>query len=89
MQVVFVDSSFNGVFRGHSAQRYGSIWVEKPAHMLVEKTNFCIRARRCIVGGTFAWLNASRKLSKEYDRCLRHANTWICLANIWWVLKFC
>ena len=34
VQVVFVDSSFHGVFRDHLAQRYG-IRVEKPTHELV------------------------------------------------------
>ena len=73
VQVVFVDSWFNGVFREHLAQRYG-IRVEKPAHVLVEKTNFCIHAWRWIVERTFAWLSANRRLSKEYERGLRHAN---------------
>ncbi len=76
------------IFRDHLAQRYG-IRVEKPAHVLVKKTNFCIHARRWIVERTFAWLSANRRLSKEYDRNLRHANTWITLANIKRVLKFC
>lgn len=44
-EVVFVDSSFNGVFREHLARYYG-IRVEKPAHVLVTKTNFCIHAWR-------------------------------------------
>ena len=88
VQVVFVESSFNGVFRKHLAHRYG-IRVEKPAHVLVEKTNFCIHAWRWIVERTFAWLSANRRLSKEYDRGLHHANAWICLANIRRVLKFC
>ncbi len=88
VQVVFVDSSFNGVFRAHLAQRYG-IRVEKPAHVLVAKTNFCIHAWRWIVERTFAWLSAHRRLSKEYDRTLRHANAWITLVNIRRTLKFC
>ena len=88
VQVVFVDSSFHGVFREHLAQRYG-IRVEKPAHVLVEKTNFCIHAWRWIVERTFAWLSANRRLSKEYDRSLHHANAWIYVANIRRVLKFC
>ena len=41
VQVVFVNSSFQGVFRQHLAQRYG-IRVEKPTRVLVRKTNFCI-----------------------------------------------
>lgn len=88
VQVVFVDSSFNGVFRQHLAQRYG-IRVEKPAHVLVTKTNFCIHAWRWIVERTFAWLSAHRRLSKEYDRTMKHANAWITLVNIRRTLKFC
>ena len=88
VQVVFVDRSFNGVFREHLTQRYG-IRVEKPVHVLVEKTNFCIHAWRWIVESTFAWLRANRRLSKEYDRSLTHANAWICVANIKRILKFC
>ena len=88
MQVIFVDSSFHGVFRGHLARRYG-IRVEKPAHMLPVETNFCTRAWRWIVERTFAWISAKRRLSKAYDRSLRHVNAWIPLANIQRLLKFC
>lgn len=88
VQVVFVDSSFNGVFREHLA-RYYAIRVEKPAHVLVRKTNFCIHAWRWIVERTFAWLDMNRRLSKEYDRTLRHANAWITIVNIRRVLKYC
>ncbi len=88
VQVVFVDSSFNGVFREHLARRYG-IRVEKPAHVLVRKTNFCIHAWRWIVERTFAWLDMNRRLSKEYDRTLRHANAWITIVNIRRIWKFC
>lgn len=88
VQVVFVDSSFNGVFREHLARRYG-IRVEKPAHVLVRKTNFCIHAWRWIVERTFAWLDMNRRLSKEYDRTLRHANAWVTIVNIRRILKFC
>ncbi|MBU6122714.1 transposase [Hymenobacter sp. PAMC29290] len=88
VQVVFVDSSFHGVFRRHLARRYG-IRVEKPVHVLVRKTNFCIHAWRWIVERTFAWLDMNRRLPKEYDRTLRHANAWIAIVNIRRTLKFC
>ena len=88
VQVVFVDSTFHGAFRAHLAQRYG-IRVEKPVHVAVEKKNFCIHAWRWIVERTLAWLSANRRLSKEYDRSLRHANAWITLSNIRRILKFC
>ena len=73
VQVVFMDSSFHGVFRQHLAQRY-SIRVEKPAHVPVRTTNLCIHAWRWIVERTFAWLDMNRRLSKEYAWTLRHAN---------------
>ena len=88
VQLVFVDSSFHDVFRQHLAQRYG-IRVEKPAHVLVRKTNFCLHAWRWIVERTFAWLDMNRRLSKEYDRPLRHANAWIAIVNIRRILKYC
>ena len=87
-QVVFVASSFNGVFREPLAHRYG-VRVEKPAHVLVKKNGFCLHAWRWIVERTFAWLSANRTLSKEYDRTMCHANAWITLASIRRVLKFC
>ena len=88
VQVIFVDSSFPGVFRQHLAQRYG-IRVKKPMHALVRKTNFCIHAWRWIIKRTFAWLDMNWRLSKEYDRTLRHANAWIAMVNICTILKFC
>ena len=55
----------------------------------MRKTNFCIHAWRWIVERTFAWLDMNRRLSKEYDRTLRHANAWIEIVNIRRILKFC
>ena len=66
IQVVFVDGSFRGVFRQHLAQHYG-IRVEKPAHMLVKKTNFCLHAWRWMIERTFAWLDMNRLLFKVYS----------------------
>ena len=88
VQVVFVDSSFNGVFREHLAHRYG-VRVEKPAHVLVKKP-----ISASMPGGRL-WNEPSRGLAQsedclmEYDRSLRHANAWIILANIQRLLKFC
>jgi transposase len=48
-----------------------------------------IHAWRWMVERTLAWLSANRRLSKEYDRSLPHANAWITIANIRRVLKFC
>jgi len=34
-------------------------------------------------------LTMNRRLSKEYDRLLTHANAWIMWANVRRILKFC
>ena len=41
VRAVLVGNSFPGVFRAYLARRYG-MRVEKPAHALPVKTNFCI-----------------------------------------------
>lgn len=87
IQVVFINSALSGVFREHMAPRYG-IRVEKPTHVLVEKTNFCVHAWRWTIERTFAWLSFKRRLSKEYDRSLCHTNAWITVANIQCILKY-
>jgi transposase len=88
VQVVMGDNSFAGLFADHLAQRYG-LRFEKPAHIVVEKKNFCIHKKRWLVERTLAWLSHNRRLSKEYDRLLTHANAWISWANIRRILKFC
>ena len=88
VQVIFMDNSFHGVFRQQLAQRYG-IRVEKLARVLVRKTSLCIHARRWIIERAFAWLDMNRRLSKEYDRTLRHANNCIAIVNIRRTLDFC
>ena len=60
VQVVFVDSSFNGVFREHLAHRYG-VRVEKPAHVLVKKP---ISAS---MPGGGQWNEPSRGLAQSED----------------------
>ena len=50
-QVVFVDSTFHRAFRQHRAQRY-AMQVQKPAHVAIEKKNFCLHAWRCQYTGT-------------------------------------
>jgi transposase len=88
VQVVLGDSSFAGRFAEHLAQHY-SLRFEKPAHILLEKKNFCIHKKRWLVERTLAWLNANRRLAKEYDRLLTRANAWLMWANVRRILKFC
>jgi hypothetical protein len=72
VQVVFVDSSFNGVFRAP-----GSIfWHQVEAGALLVG---CSAFMPGWIERTFAWLSANQ-IAREYDRF--HANAWICLANI-------
>lgn len=88
VQVVMGDNSFAGLFADHLHQHYG-LRFEKPAHIVLKKKNFCIHKKRWLVERTLAWLSANRRLSKEYDRLLTHANAWLTWANIRRILKFC
>jgi transposase len=88
VQVVMGDSSFAGLFADHLRQQYG-LRFEKPAHIVLEKKNFCIHKKRWLVERTLAWLSTNRRLSKEYDRLLTRANAWITWANVRRILKFC
>ena len=88
VQVVLGDNSFAGLFAEHLARYYG-VRFEKPMHIVLRKNNFCIHKKRWLVERTLAWLNANRRLSKEYDRLLTRANAWLMWANIRRILKFC
>lgn len=88
VQLVLGDNSFAGRFADHLRQRYG-VRFEKPAHIVLKKKNFCIHKQRWLVERTLAWLTTNRRLAKEYDRLLTHANAWITWANIRRILKFC
>jgi transposase len=88
VQVGMGDSSFAGLFADHLRQRYG-LRFEKPTHIVLKKKNFCIHKKRWLVERTLAWLRVNRRLSKEHDRLLTHANAWLTWANIRRILKFC
>lgn len=88
VQVVMGDSSFAGLCADHLAQPYG-LRFEKPAHIVLQKKNFCIHKKRWLVERTLAWLSSNRRLSNEYDRLLAPANAWISWANVRRILKFC
>ena len=68
---------------------YPTLFDTFPAHVLVRKTTFCLHTWHWIVERTFTWRDMDRRLSKEYNRTLRYANTWIVVANIRRILKFC
>jgi len=88
VHVVMGDSSIAGLFADHLRQCYG-LRFEKPTPILLKKKSFCIHKQRWLVERTLAWLSANRRLSKEYDRLLTHANAWLTWANIRRILKFC
>ena len=60
-----------------------------PTHLLVRKATFCLHTWHWIIKRTFTWRDMDRRLSKENNRTLRYANTWIAVANIRRTLKFC
>ena len=88
VRLVLGDNSFAGRFADHLTRRYG-LRFEKPVHTVLKKNNFCIHKQRWLVERTLAWLSTNRRLSKEYDRLLTHANAWLTWANIRRILKYC
>jgi hypothetical protein len=88
VEVVMGDRSFAGLFAEHLA-RYCDVRFEKPVPIVLKKKNCCIHKNRWLVERPLAWLNANRRLSKEYDRLLTRANAWIMWTNIRRILKFC
>ncbi len=77
-----------GRFRENRAQTY-PIRVEKPTQVVKELTHFCWHTKRWVVERTIVWLNANRRLSKEYECKTCRANAWLSLANIRRILKCC
>ena len=88
MPVVRGDNSVAGLFADHLRQRYG-LRLEKPTYSVLKKENFCMHKKHWLVERTLAWLSTNRHVSKEYDRLLTRANTWLTWANIRRILKFC
>lgn len=57
--------------------------VEKPA----EQVGFAVQPRRWVVERSIAWLNRSRRLSKDYEQRTESAETWCYLSSIQLLLK--
>ena len=57
--------------------------VKKPA----DQKGFAVQARRWVVERSIAWLNRSRRLSKDYEHRAEASETWAYLSSIHFLLK--
>jgi putative transposase len=57
--------------------------VEKPA----EQQGFAVQPRRWVVERSIAWINRSRRLSKDYEQRAEATETWCYLSSIQLLLK--
>jgi len=57
--------------------------VEKPA----DQVGFAVQPRRWVVERSIAWINRSRRLSKDYEQRAESTETWCYLSSIQLLLK--
>ncbi len=77
IKTVFVDGGYTGTLIGWAKQMFGyTVEVVKRT----EQHLFKILPKRWIVERTFAWLNWSRRLSKDYELWPSSAETMIYIA---------
>lgn len=69
-------------------------WLHQQFAILLEivqrtdtQTGFVLLPRRWVVERTFAWLGRFRRLSKDYERCIRSSEGMIYLASLHTLLK--
>jgi transposase len=76
----------------------GSIWQwllsVTGGHCLLEivqpgegQVGFAVQAKRWIVERTIAWLNWSRRLSKDYEQTVTSSQAWIDVSAIRWTMR--
>ena len=75
---IWVDGGYRGALLTNLALSLGIIWtsVLRPAGA----KGFVLLARRWVVERTFAWLNRSRRLSKDYEGLTASSEAWIYLS---------
>lgn len=95
LQHIWADQGYTGELQRWATQRYG-ITVEvvyPPARQLKRYApelleegesagGFQVLPRRWVVERTFSWLGRQRRLSKDYERLVDTAETWIYLTGI-------
>jgi putative transposase len=80
LRKMWVDGGYSGRLVEGVASRFQFVLsvVLRPK----EVRRFVLLPRRWVVERTFAWLNLSRRLSKDYERLMPTSETWIDLAMI-------
>ncbi|QKG58484.1 transposase [Hymenobacter sp. BRD128] len=80
VRTVFVDGGFGRRFYQQLAQC--GIQAQVPTGVLARKGRFFIHAKRWVVERSIAWAGNNRRLAKDYERKIAHANAWLYVATI-------
>lgn len=85
LQKLWADSAYSGSLVDWLSDQFQISLdiVARPA----EQVGFVVLPKRWVVERTFAWLGRYRRLSKDYERCLRSSEGMIYLASIHIMLK--
>ncbi len=79
--VFFADRGYRGLPKTVAAATGGHTVLELVGGISGQK-GFSVQAKRWIVERTFAWLNWSRRLSKDYEVTTKSSEAWIDVSAI-------
>lgn len=84
IQTVFADGGYSGKLIDWAGAMFG--WLLT----IVKRTDahrFVLLPKRWIVERTFAWMNHSRRLSKDYEITVQSAEAFVCISCIRLMLR--
>lgn len=87
LQKILADQGYKEQFIRWFMIHFG--WIVEIVQRNPATKGFEFLPKRCIVERTFAWMNAYRWLSKEYEYYTTSSEAMIYLASIRWMLKRC
>ena len=86
LRKAWVDGTYRGAEWTRFVKKHYGIILEAVTHQDRVK-GFAVLPHRWVVERTFAWLNLSRRLSKDYERLTESSETFVHLAMIRLMLK--
>ena len=85
IQAVCGDGAYRGTFK-NTFEEFHNIRIDI-SMQLKSETGFQVLPKRWIVERTFAWLNTSRRLSKDYEVSSRSSESMVIISHLHSLLK--